>query len=428
MQIQDAASVLDVTVRNEKDAVDTEVLILGAGATALTVARCLKQAGIRTTVVSFPNRILIATYSRSCSSIASPYALNEDNELCSWLLESFRSNGQKVLLPENDMAALFIAKWSTRLKARFLTWENTLDSLMNLVSKDKLMAQADLAGISVPASICSDDSNDISRWAKEVSGPYFVKPLYSGAPKSSLRGEKRKNWIIETEQALLELVSESDGASYIVQKRLSAGDGNVFDCYGLCDSKGRIISSATHARIRQWIPDRGVTSYGEIPALDPRFSQDELVANTERLFQNFPYHGIFGVEWVWDEITEKLYMVDVNARPFSSIGHLFTCGINLPALAILELLKVEIVKSDEKALKHKFWIDFSQDLYSAAAHIKSGNLTVRKWIGEIYRARSYAYFDLTDPLPMMVVFFRLARGWMGAILRRVKLVLSKPFE
>jgi len=234
-----------------KDAENTEIVVLGVGATALAVARCLKAAGIGTTVVSHPNISLIASYSRSCRLRNSPYGLNQDDELCGWLLANFPSNRRKILLPENDSAALFIAKWSARLKPSFLIWGNKLETLMNLVSKDNLMRQAELAGISVPRSISNDDRDKTGLWAEEVEGPYIIKPLYSGAPRSSLRGVKKKNWIIETKPALLELLEDSVDSSLIIQKYLQAGDGNVFDCYGLCDSDGHVATAATHKRIRE---------------------------------------------------------------------------------------------------------------------------------------------------------------------------------
>lgn len=121
-------------------------------------------------------------------------------------------------------------------------------------------------------------------------------------------------------------------------------------------------------------------------------------------------------------------MIDVNARPFSSIGHLFDYGINLPFLAVSELLKTPVVDARDQVPKHTYWIDFSQDLYSAASHIKSRNLSITKWIAEIYKARSYAYFNATDPLPMLVVFFRLTRHWTGSIFRRAVLLAKSPFK
>lgn len=54
MQKRDITSVQGMRRDINKDAENTEVVILGVGATALAVARCLKAAGIRTAVVSFP--------------------------------------------------------------------------------------------------------------------------------------------------------------------------------------------------------------------------------------------------------------------------------------------------------------------------------------------------------------------------------------
>ena len=89
--------------------------------------------------------------------------------------------------------------------------------------------------------------------------------------------------------------SEFDLQSLIIQQRLKGGDGNIFDCYGLCDRNGEMRVGATHLRIRQTYGGAGVTSYGEIPVVDAPFDQSELIRNTQILFRELRYHGIFGV-------------------------------------------------------------------------------------------------------------------------------------
>ena len=97
---------------------------------------------------------------------------------------------------------------------------------------------------------------------------------------------------------------------------IRGGDGNIFDCYGLCDRGGRVVSMTSHQRLRQYPPDFGATSMGEIPAALPTKDEQFLFAATERLFNTVRFHGIFGIEWLRDETTGAFYLIDFNARPF----------------------------------------------------------------------------------------------------------------
>ena len=115
------------------------------------------------------------------------------------------------------------------------------------------------------------------------------------------------------------------------------GDGHILDCYGLCASHCRPITLASHRRIRQGPANFGTTSYGEIPLRGDEAMESRLFDYTSRLLGGLKYHGIFGIEWLHDRETGELYLIDFNARPFSSIGHLHDCGLNLPLLAYREL-------------------------------------------------------------------------------------------
>ena len=44
------------------------------------------------------------------------------------------------------------------------------------------------------------------------------------------------------------------------------------------------------------------------------------------------------IEWLLERDTGRFYVIDFNARPFMSLGHLTDCGLNLPALTYAELI------------------------------------------------------------------------------------------
>ena len=310
-----------------------------------------------------------------------------------------------------------LAKIRQLLPVNYLSWGTSYDDIANLIKKDRLYQQAGIFGIPVPNSFCGGTLSDLSTWLETVKGPYFAKPFYAGDKASPIL---EKIQIFDTPEEVLEFAGSAGCSSIIVQQQLFGGDGNVYDCYGLCDKAGKITVSATHRRLRQSNPGRGVTSFGEIPAKRCPFPPHDLVELTEKLFRAMPYHGIFGVEWLWDNDTSRLYLIDVNARPFSTIGHLCDSGINLPAMALQEILDLESSKSlPPGEPRHTYWVNFSTDLYSARKHIQARNLTLSQWVRDLYSCSSYAYWRLNDPLPMLVKAKQLLLRLISSALKRL---------
>src|SRR5207245_526141 len=91
-----------------------------------------------------------------------------------------------------------------------------------------------------------------------------------------------------------------------------------------------------------------------------------------------------------------------NARPFSSIGHLEACGLNLPFLAWRELADHDLTDVElQPKLRHSLWVDFKRDLSrwrQSAAHAREPLST---WASSILKARSFAYWDWKDPGPFL---------------------------
>jgi predicted ATP-grasp superfamily ATP-dependent carboligase len=182
---------------------------------------------------------------------------------------------------------------------------------------------------------------------------------------------------------------------------IRGGDGNIFDCYGLIDRFGRVVCLTSHHRIRQYPPNFGATSFGEIPAPLPGGAEQFLFAATERLFKTVRFHGIFGIEWLRDEKTGAFYLIDFNARPFLTIGHLRDCGVNLPLLAYRDLVGQSLVEVDPRpAVKRKRWIYISKDLDTfRMLRSTRQRISGMAWLMSVAKCQSYAYLSWRDPLP-----------------------------
>ena len=190
------------------------------------------------------------------------------------------------------------------------------------------------------------------------------------------------------------------GEGLIIQRILKGGDGRIYDCYGLCDKNGQVRTMASHRRIRQIKPHFGVTCYGEIPSDPPGIGQQELFDLTRKLLAKVRYHGIFGIEWLYERDTKRLYLLDFNARPFLTIGHLGDCGLNLPLVAYRELCGDELDGFPlVPELRRILWLNYWPHLHSFLKERGRAGRSWKGYFGELLRSRSFALWDFNDPIP-----------------------------
>jgi predicted ATP-grasp superfamily ATP-dependent carboligase len=311
-----------------------------------------------------------------------------------------------------------LARYNEELSLHCRLWKSSYESLWQIVSKDNLYQIADSAGIDIIPAIKEPDYNELAEWSKNNAGPYFIKPFYEGIPGCALQ---QKNIQLPDRESLLAYVSKNGSKALVIQRLIKGGDGFIFDCYGLADENGTVRTIASHRRWRQFPPDLGTTSYGEIPARIDDRSESTIFENTIKLVKRVKFHGIFGIEWLLDRQTGKFYLIDFNARPFSSVGHLTKCGLNLPLLAYNELIGE--LKPDLKlqpTLKHKYWVDFYKDLETFNSLRKLKQISWMAWLKSLLRCRSFAYWDWHDPGPEILRLYEILGIIVQSLIKKLK--------
>ncbi len=398
-------------------------IVLEGHTTSLAAARALHDSGLEVTVLSLSDEDLCRG-SRAFETFAARAVDSPEDLLAQLEGLGRRFQLAPFLLPCSDEAALFCAEHRERLERGFLVWNNELEALRALIGKERLYARAVELGLPVPPGIRANDRAALEAWLGRHSGPYLCKPSYRADERSDLDHCE----IVSEAQAVLALADRVGGQGLLVQEQRLGGDGHVYDCYGLCDGAHRIRALATHRRLRQQPAHSGATSYGEIPAGPPALER-RLIELTERLFAGLPFHGIFGVEWLHDTEHDALYLLDVNARVFSSVGHLAACGMNLPRLAFDELCG-QLDVAYRPRLEPKRWVDMARDLESFRSHHDTDGLTLVHWLGEVLRAESRALWRIDDPGPGLRQFARVSNRLVRGAVRRIGLAppSRKPAE
>lgn len=397
-------------------------IVLCKTVTGLATVRALAQAGVEVHAVILQAGDPVR-FSRCCKKIHLYGKEKDDAALLDFLIPYANKLGNRpVLFPTSDALCLFLARNGEALKQYCRIWNTTYADLTNIIKKDGLYRSAAAAGVrTVPNSI-APDLDEVTQWSRTNPGPYLVKPFYTGIHTSKLRD---KNLVLPSREQLLAYVTENGTDSVIIQRLLRGGDGHIYDCYGLCDRTGRALAMASRRRWRQYPVDFGTCTYGEFPSGLDRDTESAMFSNTERLLSSIKYHGMFAIEWLFERDTGKLSVIDFNARPAMGIGGLNSSGLNLPALAYLELideLPAEIERTP--SLKHLFWMDILRDMASIGERMPSNPVPLAEWIRSLLQCRSFGYLDWRDPGPgiarALAVADRLLRFALKATVQKVK--------
>lgn len=373
-------------------------IVLARGTTGIGMIRSLGQAGIEVHAFVF-DKADPACRSKYCRHVeVIPDDFIED-ELVQQLIDYSRRLGNRpAVFPTSDKLALILSRHGDKLIDTCRIWINSAQGLESIVCKDRLYENAARAGVPIIPSIAGDEIDSVVNWSEVNAAPYLIKPFFEGIASASL---KAKNVFLPTREELLAFVTANGSNSVVIQRALNGRDGYIFDCYGLCDRECTPRVLASHRRLRQHHPDFGATCYGVIPAGEE--FEKQIFELTQQLLAHIKFHGIFGIEWLYEKSTGRMYLIDFNARPFSTIGHLTSCGLNLPSLAYGELtsgLPSDLVLTPP--LRRVFWVDFSRDMESFYAKFKLGKLSVQSWLISLMGCRSYAYFSWSDPGPAFV--------------------------
>lgn len=398
-------------------------IVLCRVATGLAVVRSLASRGINVHAVLFAADdplhysrfgVKVKYYEHRNQTTEAGTLQDQDakDALADFLFEyASRLGDRPLIIPTCDENALLLAKHRLRLSRVSRIWSTPYDHLSDIINKDALYRIAIDHGIPVLPSLSGQDYEGVEMWTAQYSGPYLLKPTYHQANTSHLG---TKNKVMATREDLLHYVKHHGVKSLVIQLFRWGGDGEIYDAYGLCNSRGQVVTIASHRRIRQCAPNLGATSYGEIPAQIPE-GEVALFGITSKLLSALTFHGIFGIEWLRDRETGQLYLIDFNARPFLSIGHLVDCGLDLPWLAYRELMGDDLADVDLRPrLQHRYWVDLLRDVQGFRA--KAPNRPIAwDWASSLLKVSSHAYWSWRDPGPALLRLGAAARNGMGAI-------------
>jgi predicted ATP-grasp superfamily ATP-dependent carboligase len=372
-------------------------VVLGGGANAVSVVRCLGRRGIRVYAVNAPNTYL--RYSRYCHFICP----SKDGDFAEawerYLLgdESEHLRGS-VLLACNDTALEILIKNRENLSKRFVLDIMNKEAQLCMLNKLGTYEAARSAGIPAPRFWKIGNGERVGDIIREASFPLMIKPVYSH------RFEKRygRKYLLAKNRSELQGILDSmdlQEDKVILMEVIPGPDDQLCSYYTYIDENGESLFDFTKRIIRRCPPNEGNGCYHVTDRVD------EVKELALKLFRSIGLKGVANVEFKRDYRDGKLKLIECNARFTAANCLLAKSGIDLASFVYYRLLGTQLKLPSSFKVGKRLWYPW-QDFSSFYAIRRRGEITLAMWVKSLMHPQSFPYFAWDDPRPSLLTGFQ----------------------
>lgn len=305
-------------------------------------------------------------------------------------LNGLGSEGEKIVLfPTQDLEVTLLAELSTILPDRFLYYRNSAEKVNALSDKNLVDETARKAGLDLPKTCLL--SGPINPLDLGFHFPIIIKPLGQSASQTPF-----KNYFAADLAEFQNLLKTYEGLynHTIVQEFIPGGDDHVYECILMVNDQAQTIGAVEFQKIRQYLPMRGMTSFGR--TLQTR----DMVPLCERLTRSVGYTGLIDVEFKKDDETGRWIFLEANLRLPIFNSAFPASGANLAYLYVTSLLGK--ISPPVFATCTATWMHEENDLSNVFT--RKVETPFREWLGQFLKSDSYAFWNSKDPLPGLYSF------------------------
>ncbi|HSB11294.1 MAG TPA: carboxylate--amine ligase [Blastocatellia bacterium] len=314
------SAVSDKVNSSEKPA----ALVFNCHVTGLAVARSLGRRGVPVIGLDRDEKGYGLHSRYTAVAGRCPYPLDNERAFIDLLVEIGKALKQKaVLFPCLDEWVFGVARNASELGEYFILPFSDIETVERILDKNLLYRKCEERGISIPRTYYVGEQT-AQQISAEISYPCIVKPALQREFTNEF-GEKvlRAN----TREDFLALSERAGHHPLLAQEIVGAG---VDSFYSLCSYIGRdgnAKGTFVGRKLEQYPPD-----FGTACLVDSRFVE-EIVERGVDILNQFGYHGISEVEFIYDDRSRDFKLLDINTRVWKWIGLPIRAGIDLPWLA-----------------------------------------------------------------------------------------------
>jgi predicted ATP-grasp superfamily ATP-dependent carboligase len=347
-------------------------------------------------------------------------SLANEDVLCRLILEwSGRFQHKPALFATSDWFARFLSNRQDELKDRFLFHWVPPALFTTIVDKGTMVRFCERAGVKVPRTHITHQTDDMAQVARDFVYPSLIKPIHrytAGFPVESAKVLVAQN--AQEAQAFFEKYPQMKGAT-LMQEMIEGGDDQVFQYTALVNTQGEIAAWSTVRKLRQYPAGYGSMCYGQTE------KNDALAAEGRKLILALGYRGLGSLEFKHRQKDGGYYFIEMNTRLPWYNGLFADAGVNLPYLAYRDLTGQLSGQPEANAAPQQrdgaTWVGYHN--YAACfREIKKTNPISRMtFLGHVAHAKSYGWWNWPDPKPFLASGILAARRTAGKVLRKIGL-------
>jgi D-aspartate ligase len=310
-----------------------------------------------------------------------------------------------ILIPLDDLSAIFIAENATALSQWFLFPRLPGGLPRQLANNESLYSLCARIGVPCARSVVPRSIDDVREFGNETTFPIVLK----AAQQWRLLDDRLYNPVlIWDREALLEayeLTKHEVESNFILQEYI-AGENWIY--HGYCNSDTQLFVGFTGKKLLDYPADAGSTAIG----LSVR--NDELCSQTEAFLRTVRYSGICDVDWRKDKRDGQYKILDCNPR----IGMNFRMFENSGTIDVVRAQHLDLTgRTLECAPMIEGRLFTSESLYFLS-YLQGGHRNRLTTDAHIYpETRELAWWSRDDPIPFFVMAARLM---VRTIMRRLR--------
>lgn len=390
-------------------------MVLGLSPGGLYLVRALSEHGVPVYGATKKNESGICSRHLPKQHV---WRLKSGDELLDKIEQLNRRVGTPVLLPASDEYIEWISDHSGELKdaACFSTSYYPQQSAV-LLDKNLFYAVCEEEGIAYPRRMSLSDLQDVDVQST-LRFPVIIKPgrLHEVVEVMGSRKVFVCENIAQLDKYRRLLPRERGG--WLVQEIVRGPDNGIYCLGGVHTGGGKIEAAISGRKLRQF-----PAGYGTAAALQLEDPPPELWEYTRKLLARLQVDGLFEIEFKQDSADRQWKVFEINARTALWFGAARSAGIPLAAKAY-ELHTGNRINADKLQKygggtdKSVIWRTGLKNIIAIVCQ-RQGSSQGKESKSYTHNS-SWAFWELTDPLPMCKELLSYFRKVARRIIRKVR--------
>lgn len=387
----------------------TIVIVLGGGTNAVGQIRAAHDAGYSCINLCEKNIHRFSAKSRYCKGYITPHPFKE-REACMSLTLSIigELSSKPYLFCASDEWMDMIGENEDTFRSVAHIVQSSWKDTVQLYNKKYLYRLAEEYGIPYPKTIELDSLQQLSSTLENLTMPCIVKPQLT-VSQNEVKDSKVKVYhrtqTFETKEAALAWSNSmlENGLDFpiLVQEFIPGDATNLYTLTSYSDKEGRLVVGSIGHKVRQFPPEAGRITTGELKY------EEKLREVGESFLNTLHYNGVANTEFKYDKRDDKYKLMEINTRFGAWNYSTLYSGLNLMKIAIDDYNGKTYDGPQFKTDKDgSIWCNLPQDFGGAVIlcrkeQFQKHKLSIRQWKRSLGKNHFEAVFKWSDPIPFI---------------------------